>query len=332
MLFRSVPGVDPGEWEKKHLANLAARRPFRDFRHSRTRHDGRVVHLSINGKPIFEEDGKFKGYRGTGSDITERMEANEALIAAKEQAEFASRSKSDFLANISHELRTPLNAIIGFSDLMKVEIFGPVGSPKYLEYARDINASGVHLLELINDILDLSKIEAGKAELHAENVDVMRVLRICLILIKERARIGGVEIEYDAAPDLPALHADERKLKQIMINLLSNAVKFTPAGGKVTVSIRAHSEDGYVFQVADTGIGISPDDIPKAMAQFSQIDSELDRKYEGTGLGLPLSKALVELHGGTLELKSEVAVGTTVTVRFPADRIVPATAKSISAG
>ena len=215
-----VPGVDPGEWEKKHLANLAARRPFRDFRHSRTRHDGRVVHLSINGKPIFEEDGKFKGYRGTGSDITERMEANEALIAAKEQAEFASRSKSDFLANISHELRTPLNDIIGFSDLMKVEIFGPVGSPKYLEYARDINASGVHLLELINGILDLSKIEAGKAELHAENVDVMRVLRICLILIKERARIGGVEIEYDAAPDLPALHSDERKLKQIMHNLL----------------------------------------------------------------------------------------------------------------
>lgn len=158
-----------------------------------------------------------------------------------------------------------------------------------------------------------------------------RILRSCLTLVKERAKEGGVEIEYDAASDLPALHADERKLKQILINLLSNAIKFTPTGGMVTIRIWSHSENGYVFQVADTGIGIALDDIPKALAPFSQIDSDLNRRYEGTGLGLPLTKALVELHGGSLDLQSEVGVGTTVTVRFPAERLVSQTA-SVSTG
>ena len=157
--------------------------------------------------------------------------------------------------------------------------------------------------------------------MHEENVDVPRTLKSCLTLIKERAEAGGVAIESDAASDLPALYADERKLKQILINLLSNAVKFTPSGGKVVIRIWSHSDDGYVFQIADTGIGIALHDIPKALAPFSQIDGDLNRKYEGTGLGLSLTKSLVELHGGSLNLQSEVDIGTTVTVRFPAKRI-----------
>ena len=256
----------------------------------------------------------------------ELEEMAQHLIRARDQAEIASRSKSKFLANMSHELRTPLNAIIGFSDVIKGEMFGPVGNPKYLEYVQDINESGLHLLELINDILDLSKIEAGKTELHEENVDVSRALGSCLTLVQERVEEAGVEIECDTASHLPALYADERKFKQILINLLSNAIKFTPTGGKVTIRTWSRKDDGYVLQIADTGIGIALADIPKALAPFSQIDSNLSRKYEGTGLGLPLTKALAELHGGSLDLQSEVDVGTTVTVRFPAERIVSETA------
>ena len=191
----------------------------------------------------------------------------------------------------------------------------------YHEYVQDINASGVHLLDLINDILDLSKVEAGKTELQEEHVDVSRALGSCLTLVRERAKEAGVDIERDTQSNLPALNADGRKFKQIFINLLSNAIKFTPSGGKITIRVWYRSDDGYVLQVADTGIGIALADIPKALSPFQQVDSDLNRKYDGTGLGLPLTKALAELHGGSLDLQSEVGVGTTVTIRFPAERI-----------
>ena len=244
------------------------------------------------------------------------------LRLARDQADGASRSKSEFLATMSHELRTPLNAIIGFSEVIKKEMLGPVGSTKYRDYANDINESGQHLLELINDILDLSKVEAGMEELHEEDITVPAVARSVLQLVRQRAENGGLKLEFEIPDDLPLLCADKRKLKQILVNLLTNAIKFTDAGGLVALRASCRADRGFEFQVADTGIGIAPEDIPKALSQFGQVDSDLGRRHEGTGLGLPLAKCLAELHGGSLDLQSQIGVGTTVTVRFPAERIV----------
>jgi PAS domain S-box-containing protein len=253
-------------------------------------------------------------------DITERKRAEEIMLAAKEQAELATRAKTEFLANMSHELRTPLNAIIGFSEIMTTGLLGPIGSDKYREYAHDIQSSGLHLLELINDILDLSKIEADKAELHEEIVDVARIITACSVLVKDRASTANVNLEEQIAEGLPTLRADERKLKQIVLNLLSNAVKFTEAGGFVTVRATLATDRRLVIEVRDTGIGIAPEDIAAAMTPFGQLDGRLSRKYEGTGLGLPLTKSLVELHGGILEIESEMGKGTVAKVLFPAER------------
>jgi signal transduction histidine kinase len=244
------------------------------------------------------------------------------LVMARDEAEAANRAKSEFLAAMSHELRTPLNAIIGFSEVIKNETFGPLGNSKYSDYSKDINASGQHLLDLINDILDLSKVEYGAAELNLENIDIPELVRSIIALVQQRADTTGVDVVPETPNDLPALQADKRKLKQILVNLLSNAIKFTKAGGRVTLKVWCEADSGHVFQIIDTGIGMAPDDIPKAMSRFGQIDGSLNRRYEGTGLGLPLAKALAELHGASLDLQSQVGVGTTVTVRFPARLIV----------
>jgi signal transduction histidine kinase len=244
------------------------------------------------------------------------------LRIARDEARAADRAKSEFLANMSHELRTPLNAIIGFSSIIKDDRLGQVGSTKYREYASDINESGKHLLNLINDILDLSKIESGTDELHEENIDIAGTANTIIKLVMGLARSGNVELELDVPEDTPVLRADERKVRQILLNLLSNSIKFTAEGGKVTLKIWSRAESGYVFQVIDTGIGIALEDIPRALTPFQQIDSDLNRKHAGTGLGLSLTKGLVEMHGGYLDMQSEVGVGTTVTVRFPAERIV----------
>lgn len=201
-------------------------------------------------------------------------------------------------------------------------MLGPIGSQKYLEYAKDINKSGAHLMELINDILDISKIETGQAELIEERSDVVKAIQSCLNMVRPRADQGNVKIYNDLDDNLPDMFVDVRKFKQILINLLSNAIKFTPPDGSVTIKGWSSPDDGYVFQIIDTGIGIALTDIPKVLTPFQQIDSALNRKYEGTGLGLSLSKALVEMHGGTLGLESEIDVGTTVTIRFPKERVI----------
>jgi signal transduction histidine kinase len=244
------------------------------------------------------------------------------LRTAIDQANAANQAKSEFLAAMSHELRTPLNAIIGFSEIMQNQVLGPIGSPKYQEFARDIFTSGHHLLELINDILDLSVIESGKAVLCEDGIDVSDLIRSVLRMVEEEANGRNIRLELECPDGLPNLHADIRKLRQILINLLANAIKFTHPSGKVVVKTWCQMASGHVFQITDTGIGIIPKDIPKALAKFGQVDSDLNRKYEGAGLGLPLTKGLVELHGGCLDLQSDPGVGTTVTVRFPADRIV----------
>jgi signal transduction histidine kinase len=257
------------------------------------------------------------------SDITDLMEHEAELRRAKDEAEQANRAKSEFLAMMSHELRTPLNAIIGFSDVMRKQTFGEI-APRYQVYAKDIHESGQHLLRVISDILDMSKLDAGKAELAEDLCDVAETIKRCRRLIIERAERGGVNLMAWFPPDLPALWADEVKLRQIVLNLLSNAVKFTASGGQVTVTARDLGPDeatgGVAIEVADNGIGMAPEDIPVALTPFRQLDNQLGRKYEGMGLGLPVCKTLIELHGGSLQLKSGIDAGTVATIRFPASR------------
>jgi signal transduction histidine kinase len=264
------------------------------------------------------------GSLATFEDVTEHYESEADLRAAKDEAEDANRAKSEFLANMSHELRTPLNAIIGFSEVMESEIFGPLGDQHYRDYAKDIHYSGHHLLSLINDILDLSKIEAGKLELHEEDLNLGNVFLAALRMVRQRADSAGVELSRALFPGLPRLHADQRAVKQILINLLTNAVKYSESGGQVTVGAGLAESGELEIFVSDTGIGMSEEDVEKALTPFGQADSGLNRKYEGTGLGLPLSKHLAELHGGALAIDSQPDVGTTVRVRFPAERLRPA--------
>jgi signal transduction histidine kinase len=220
---------------------------------------------------------------------------------------------------MSHELRTPLNAVIGFSEMIASQPYGPLGDDRYRDYAATINESGMHLLSLINDVLDFSKIDAGRLELDDEAIDVGAAIGQPLRMIRGQAAERGVLLLSQLDEDLPVLRADSRRVRQILLNLLSNAVKFTPVGGQVRITAGRRGA-ALAISVTDTGIGIAPEDIPKAFERFGQVDNGLNRSFEGTGLGLPLSKRLMEMHDGALELTSIVGTGTTVTMVFPASR------------
>jgi PAS domain S-box-containing protein len=311
---------EPEKWAA-HFAQLERHEPFREFVYRTTNRDGSIRHVSVSGKPVFDADGRFLGYRGSGRDVTEAVEAREALQRARTESEAANKAKSEFLANMSHEFRTPLNAILGFAQMLAQQALGPVGDPRYCGYAEDILHSGQHLLDLINDILDMSKIEAGKLELHEGPVDIAKAVEMCTRTIQSQAEQQGLSLVMAHEGPPPILYGDETRLRQIVLNLLSNAVKFTPSGGSITVRLARETDGSFAIAVSDTGIGMANEDIPIALAPFGQIDGQLNRKYEGTGLGLPLTKRLVELHGGSLRIDSVPGAGTTVTARFPRERL-----------
>ena len=252
-----------------------------------------------------------------------RLEATAAKTGvALEAAEAGNRAKSQFLAAMSHELRTPLNAVIGFADMLGNEPYGPLGSPRYREYITHIRSSGTHLLRLINDVLEFSKAESGQLGLEESDIDIGAEIKAALDGLGPEAARGGLRLHEETARGLPLLRADGRRVRKILLNLLSNAIKFNPTGG--AVRIRAYMQGGEMaIVISDTGIGMKAEDIATAFESFSQIDSRLSRRYEGAGLGLPLTKQFVTLHGGTIDIDSAPGRGTTVTVVFPRDRVIP---------
>jgi PAS domain S-box-containing protein len=284
--------------------------------------DGEPRVLSASKSVFHGEDGEDSMVVTVWLDITERKRAERDLLAAKEQAELANRSKTEFLANMSHETRTPLNAIIGFSQVIAGEMLGPIGTPKYIGYAHDILVSAEHLLGIINDILDLSKLEAGKLDLTEEVIDLPKTMEDLLQLADAKARASEIRIVLRREGAVPPLLADARKVKQIVLNLLINAIKFSHAGGEVAIVLRTLS-GAVTIDVVDHGIGMDAEEVALAMTRFGQVASAWTRKHDGTGLGLPLAIGLTEIHGGTLTVRSTKGVGTTVTVAFPRERSQP---------
>ncbi len=279
---------------------------------------GEITHIRCQGRCALNANGEVTALYGIMQDVTEIMLHEEALRRAKESAERAYASKTQFLANMSHELRTPLNAIIGFSEMMERQLLGPIGTEKYLDYISGIRESGEHLLDLISDILDMSKIEAGKYTLHLEELNIAKLIRMAVHMMEGRALEGDIKIEPVFDNEELVIAADRRAMLQMILNLLSNAVKFSHQGGKVTISC-LERETYYSIKIKDEGVGIPAHKLADVLNPFEQAESHYSREHEGTGLGLAITKDLAELHGGALYIESVVGQGTNVTIRMPYD-------------
>ena len=298
--------------------------------------DGATFWTQIQLNPVRDDYGNLEYYVWILNDISEKKQYETELISARDEAISANRMKSEFLAAMSHELRTPLNAIMGFSEMIEGEVFGPLGDAKYCGYVSDIRGSASHLHAIIMDILDMAKIESGKFELIEEEIAAKDAITACIRIVRARAIEANLELVTDISDDLPKFRADSRVFKQILRNILSNAIKFTPAGGRVSVVAGLRADGGISVSVTDTGIGMTDSDLKIALKPFAQVDGELSRKYEGTGLGLPLAKNFVELLGGMLEISSEAGKGTRVTFSIPCARILadsgPPEAAAVNSG
>jgi PAS domain S-box-containing protein len=340
LLTLADPDEADGEGSELFRA-LEERRPFRNVAVDVQDRDGTARRHALSGVPFFNpKTGAFSGFRGAGSDVSRQHAAeetalisnrqlqsamkqlgaqNEILMLTLERERAAARAKAEFLANMSHELRTPLNAIIGFSDMLQHEFFGSL-TEKQTEYVAHILGSGKHLLEIVTDILDMSKIEDGKVTIKDDEVDVLAVVQDCLPMVATSAKAAKLDLVLDVRTNPPMLRADEVRLKQVLINLLSNAVKFTPGPGQVTVAVDVTPRGAIEISVIDTGIGMTRGEIEVAMLPFQQIENPFVKQHEGTGLGLPLASALVEMHGGTLDVDSVPGQGTTARITFPIER------------
>jgi len=319
-----------------------------EFRLIRPDGSEKLVH-GIARRDAVEESGEIRiigafvdisGYKSVTGDMAQSLAEAEAARAeaeaaraeaeavraeaeaARDEAEAANRSKSDFLAVMSHELRTPLNSILGFSEIIKDQLFGPIGTPRYADYAADIMESGEHLLGVINDILDLSKIEAGHMELNEEPVDLLTVMQDATNLVQERAAAKGILLKISLPHDLPMIRADGRLIRQMLINLLANAVEHTLKGGWIAVTAERGDKGGIAVAVADNGVGIAPEDLPRVVKPFHTKSEQISGKSRGTGLGLPLVKSLIERHGGEFHIESTPGTGTMVVLTFPASRVI----------
>jgi PAS domain S-box-containing protein len=312
--------VDPNRREdfKRLIAEKAL---VKDFVSQIRQRDGTLIWISENARKVTDDDGQFLFYEGTVQDITLQRESEEATRRALLETQEAALAKAAFLAAMSHELKTPLNAVIGFSDLMRQELFGPVSEPRYRAYIVDIHDNGRRLLGMINDILDLSRIESRLLDLEDDLVNIQDAITVaCNTIAQDKPEAAQVGVEI--AADLPLLKVDPRRLHQILMHLLSNAVKFTSPEGRVATRAFVTQEGGLAIAISDTGIGMDPDRIAHALEPFKQLDGRVARRFEGVGLGLPLANALVRLHDGALSIESAPGVGTTVTVCFPPERMI----------
>jgi PAS domain S-box-containing protein len=288
-----------------------------DFGFRIIRPDGSIRYINEQGEVFQNSQGEPIRMLGTVRDITERKRSDALLKQAVIETKAANNAKSEFLASMSHDLRTPLNAIMGFAEMMKERTYGPLGNKHYEDYAGIIHDSGKLLVNLINDILDISKIEAGKYALNKENIVLGELIETTMKMVTPQARSKNLVLSHQTGIDLPKLYADQRAITQVLSNMLSNAVKFTPEGGRISVEAQLSTVETLEILICDTGIGMSDEDIKKAIRPFEQADSLHSRHHEGTGLGIHLSKNLMDLHGGNLEIRSQIGVGTTITLSFP---------------